>query len=295
MSDSSPTNRSTLNRRQLLRLSTAVGVGAVLPSLSARSPTARRRPPVPRGHVQHASHGGRDHAVRQGARLRRGRRAHLQGRAVRRPDRRREPLAAGEAADAVGRRIPRADLRRQLSAAPARLGERADVPLPVDGRLAERGHAQGEHLDAEPHRQASGDVLHPRRRLHVRLGLRAGLAGRRADGAAPRRRLGDRQPSPQHPRLPRPLRVRRPGLRRFGQRRHDRPGGGAPVGARQHRELRRRPGPRDDLRPVGRRVEGHDAARHAVGAGADPSRVGAVGRWRQSARRPSSRGSSPSG
>ena len=45
--------------------------------------------------------------------------------------------------------------------------------------------------------------------FHVRLGLRAGLAGRRTDGAAPRRRLGDRQPSPQHPRLPRPLRVRR--------------------------------------------------------------------------------------
>ena len=51
----------------------------------------------------------------------------------------------------------------------------------------------------------------------------------------------------------------------------------------QHRQLRRRPGPRDDLRSVRRRVEGDDAARHAVGAGADPSRVGAVGRWWQSA------------
>ena len=54
------------------------------------------------------------------------------------------------------------------------------VPLPVDRRLAERGHAEGEHLDAEPDRLAAGDVLHPRRRLLVRLGLRAGVAGRRA-------------------------------------------------------------------------------------------------------------------
>ena len=139
------------------------------------------------------------------------------------------------------------------------------LPVPVDGWLAERGHAQGEHLDAEPDRLAARDVLHPRRRLHLRLGLRAGVAGRGADGAAPRRRLGDGQPSAQHPRLPRPVRVRRAGLCRLGQRRHDRPGRGAPVGPRQHRELRRRPGPRDDLRPVRRRVEGHDAARHAVG------------------------------
>ena len=63
----------------------------------------------------------------------------------------------------------------------------------------------------------------------------------------------------------------------------------------EHRELRRRPGPRDDLRPVGRRVEGHDAARDALGAGADPSRLGAIGRGRQSSRGPSSRVSSRSG
>ena len=106
-----------------------------------------------------------------------------------------------------------------------------------------------------------GDVLHPRRRLHVRLGLRARLAGRGADGEAPRRRVGDRQPPPQHPRVPRPLRVRRAGVRRLGQRRHDRPGGRASVGPGQHRELRGRPGLRDDLRPVGRRLQGDDAAR----------------------------------
>jgi hypothetical protein len=32
------------------------------------------------------------------------------------------------------------------------------------------------------------------------------------------------------------------------------------------------------LRPIGRRIEGHDAARHAFGGGARPSRVCAVGR-----------------
>ena len=38
---------------------------------------------------------------------------------------------------------------------------------------------------------------------------------------------------------------------------------------------------RDDLRPVGRRLQGDHAAGDALGAGTDPSRVGAVGRRRQ--------------
>ena len=37
------------------------------------------------------------------------------------------------------------------------------------------------------------------------------------------------------------------------------------VGSRQHRQLRRRSRPGDDLRPVGRRIEGDDADGHAVG------------------------------
>ena len=45
------------------------------------------------------------------------------------------------------------------------------------------------------------------------------------------------------------------------------------------------PGLRDDLRPVGRRLQGDDAARDALGAGTDPPRVAAVGRRRQSAER----------
>ena len=72
--------------------------------------------------VLHAPFGRRDHAVWQGARLRRGRRAHVQRRAVRRPDRRRESVAAGEGSHSLGRRVPSVDLRRQLPPAPARLG-----------------------------------------------------------------------------------------------------------------------------------------------------------------------------
>ena len=88
MSDSSTTNRSTLNRRQLLRLSSAAGVGAVLPASAAalaRGPAATA--PATPGACSTPRSGRREHAVRQGARLRRGRRAHLQGRAVRRHDR----------------------------------------------------------------------------------------------------------------------------------------------------------------------------------------------------------------
>ena len=239
MSKSSRSNGPALNRRDLLRLSTVAGVGAVLPSYGAFANMTGGSAEVPAGIVQHAPFGHRHDSVWQGARLRRGRRAHVQGRAVRRPDRRRESLAAREGSHSLGRRVPGVDLRRQLPPAAARLGERADIPLSVDRRLAERGHAQGEHLDVEPHRQAPGHVLHPWRRLHLRVGVRAGLAGWRADGASSRRRLGDREPSAQCARLPRRLRARRLRLRRFGQRRHDRPRGGAPVGTRQHRELRR--------------------------------------------------------
>ncbi len=50
----------------------------------------------------------------------------------------------------------------------------------------------------------------------------------------------------------------RPGLRAVGQRRHARPGGGARVGARQHRPVRRRSRQRHHLRRVGRRRQGLD-------------------------------------
>ncbi len=49
-------------------------------------------------------------------------------------------------------------------------------------------------------------------------------------------------------------------------------GRGAAVGARQHRELRRRSGSRHDLRPVGRRRKDDDRDGDAVGEGVVPSR-----------------------
>ena len=75
---SSRSNGPALNRRELLRLSTAAGVGAVMPTYGAFADTTRG-PSVASGDVQHASFGRRDHAVRQRARLCRGRRVHVQG------------------------------------------------------------------------------------------------------------------------------------------------------------------------------------------------------------------------
>ena len=186
MSDATHGERSTLNRRQLLRLSTAAGLGAALPRPAG---AAERRPAAgaaatpgacstPRTAVAKTQYGKVRGYVEDGVLTFKG-------------------VPYGASTGGENRWLPAKppaswdgelsgpDLRRQLSAAPARLGLRADLPLPVDGWLAERGHAQGEHLDAEPDRLAARDVLHPRRRLHLRLGLRAGVAGRRADGAAP--------------------------------------------------------------------------------------------------------------
>ena len=223
MSTSSRSTRLTLNRRDLLRLSTVAGVGAVIPGTQAfaaardiQGPdTPAGRCSTPRSAVAKTKYGKVRGYVEDGVLTFKG-----------------VPYGAATGGEnrwlpakppkRLGRRAAGADLRRQLPAAPARLGQRADVPLPVDRRLAERRHAQGEHLDVEPDRQASRDGLPPRRRLLLRLGLRTGVAGRRADGAASRRRLGHRQPPPQHPRLPRRLRDRRPGLCRFRERRHDR-------------------------------------------------------------------------
>ncbi len=54
---------------------------------------------------------------------------------------------------------------------------------------------------------------------------------------------------------------------------------------RQYRQFRRRSRQSDDLRPVGRRLEGDHAHGHAFGGGAVPSRFGAIGRGRQSPQR----------
>ena len=66
--------------------------------------------------------------------------------------------------------------------------------------------------------------------------------------AARRRRRRQHQLPARRVRLPAPRRDLRRRVRRFGQRRHPRPGARARVGPRQHRRVRRRPGPGDDLR-----------------------------------------------
>ena len=53
------------------------------------------------------------------------------------------------------------------------------------------------------------------------------------------------------------------------------------LGSREHRELRRRSGSGDDLRPVGWRIEGNDADGHAFGRGSHSSGSSAVRRRRQ--------------
>ena len=55
-------------------------------------------------------------------------------------------------------------------------GHRTIVPAGLGRRLDERRHAQAQHLDLEPERQAPRDGLFPRRRLQLRLLLRTTVA-----------------------------------------------------------------------------------------------------------------------
>ena len=66
------------------------------------------------------------------------------------------------------------------------------------------------------------------------------------------------------------------GIRERRRLRRDGHGRVARVGARQHRDVRRRSVARDDLRPVGRRLEDLDPAGDAGGQGPVPPRRGAV-------------------
>ena len=95
---------------------------------------------------------------------------------------------------------------------------------------------------------------------------------RHQHGQARRRRHGDGQPPPQRLRLSPSRRPRRQGPRVVGQRRHARHRARAPMGARQHRALRRRSVERDDLRRVGRRRKGFGPDGDAGRQGTLPSR-----------------------
>ena len=113
-------------------------------------------------------------------------------------------------------------------------------------------------------RAAAGDGVDLRWRLQGGLGRRPRLRRR-----PPRPRGRGRAGHLQLPHRRRGLRPDRGGARQPGPAR---PGGRARVGPREHRRLRRRPGPGHRLRPVGRRRVGRRAAGHAAGRGAVPAR-----------------------
>ena len=208
-------SNSTLSRRQLLRLSTTAGVAAALPDVAqafqGAKPAARAaaasKPPAgscstPRSAVAGTRYGKVRGYVEDGVFTFKG-------------------IPYGAKTGGENRWLPAKPPKPWDGEYPALIYgancpqrlhdwvERADLPPGLERRLPERRHAQAERLDAEPDRQAPGDGLLPRRRLHLRLVLRTALARRRADGAPPRRRAGVRQSPPEHPRVPRPLRDRR--------------------------------------------------------------------------------------
>ena len=167
--------------------------------------------------------------------------------------------------DVVGPGLPAGAARRLAQ-------RRRAVPLSVGRRVSRRGHAPDQRLDAGRQRrqEAAGARLDARRRLRLRIEPGAAAVRRREPRAAPRRRPGLDEPSPQRLRLPRPVEGRRREVQAIRQRRHAGSRGGARVGARQRRQLRRRSRQRHDLRAIRRRPESQHAARHAGGARAVP-------------------------
>ena len=194
-----------------------------------------------------------------GRRLRRQcRHCRVQGDTVRSAAGRRPALAPARAGSRLGGGAGRIRERRDLH--PERRTERhPGRGLPVPQRL---GAARDE-------RAAAGAVLDPRGRLHRRLRidrpLRRHAARRRRGGG------GHHQLPPERLRLPGASGpVGRVAARRVRQLRPAGHGGGARMGPRQHRDVRRRPRPGDHLRRVGRRRRGHVGHAHPAGRGAVP-------------------------
>ena len=156
MSTSDSRKSASLNRRDLLRISAAAGIGLAVSKPDAAMDSTKTAAHQEPGNCSYSAERHRQHAIRQSARLSwmaafSPSKAFLTART-----RRRKPLAAGQAAQAVEGRVPRADLRRQLPAKPAQLHRhRAVVSAGLGRRLHERRHAQAECLDAEPDRQAA--------------------------------------------------------------------------------------------------------------------------------------------
>ena len=141
-------------------------------------------------------------------------------------------------------------------------GPQPPQPAVRDGRVRagnlERRLAHAQRLVARcrSRRRAAGAGLDPGRRLCDRR-VQLPRVRRRPAGER-RRRRGDAQ-------LPARCRGFRADRRRSRQSGAARPGRRAAVGAREHPGLRRRPGPGDDLRRVGRWWIGRRAAGHAAG------------------------------
>ncbi len=176
-----------------------------------------------------------------------GRRSQLQGDSLRAAARRRPALARTAAGEELAGRAQRRQVRRHLHA--AALPERG---LLVPRRRHERGLPLPERLDAREvgPREAAGARLHLRRRIPERRRLRAAL--RRREHGPQGHRRGVVELPHEHLRL-----LRASGADegvaapRLGQLRPARPGGGAAVGAAEHRRIRRRPGAGDHRRRIG--------------------------------------------
>ena len=214
-----------INRRRALLLPAGIGAAMALPAEAADTGArpASGDCSTPRSAVAKTQYGKVRGYVESGVLT-------FQGDSVRSEYRRREPLASGQTSQTLGWRVSCTGVRRELPAAAARLhGGRTVVPLPVDRRLHERRYAQAERLDSLSNRQASRAGLLSRRRLHVRVGVRIGVAGRRPIGPASRRGFSHGESSPQSAGIPRPVRDRRRRIRGLGERRNDRPRRLAPL------------------------------------------------------------------
>ena len=238
--------------------------GGILLRQASPRPWPRVTPPpaAPGGQVKMQERdrmGGTDgvrgrNGVREGTRSGVGRGCRLQGDPLRGSAVRPEPDAPARAPAGLGRRPGRRSVRADRA--------QAAVPAPVRRAAARAGDRrrrlpEPERLDPGSRRFGPpGHGVDPRRRVRERLRGRPRL--RRGPLRARRRGLRDDQLPPRLRRLP-------PPGRRHPEPRAARPDRGPGVGAGEHRGVRRRSGPGDDLRRVGGRDERHDAAVDAHG------------------------------
>ena len=216
------------------------------------------------GRADAADVGGRRDDRRKGPRRGQQRRPRLPGNSVRRLDRRRPAQMPPRGPDRG--RCPdafRTATRRRRCRRPGARSAQSCWLHAAQGEGARLVHGRRQRRP-----EACRDDVDSRRRLYLRLRVVARL--RRRESGADRRRGGRLHQSPAGDQRASLSGRRRRRVRRLRQRRHAGHRRCAAVGARQRRELRRRSGQRDDLRPVGRRRQGQHAAGDAVCQGAVP-------------------------